>query len=417
MIKTYIDDKIMKKYFKERNVFLKNPYKPGAGTTPEFLAGRDKILEDATNNLNELCEGGMPVHTIYYGIRGVGKTVLLNKIEEMASNLGYLYAHIECSEGFDFIKSITLSSRSFIKQLSFSEKVKEKLDIAKAVFMSFKTTYSPGDNSFSFELNEDVVQRFGNADTGDFTTDLIELFTALGNLAKKSDKQICFFIDEIQSINKEQLIALIATLHRMNQLGLPILLVGAGLPTILRVSGDAKSYAERLFDFVKITSLKEPDAVDALIEPAKAYNISYTPEAIKKILDVTGCYPYFIQQYGKILWQLVSENYTIDKSDVEVVYEEYIEKLDNSFFGVRLSRTTKAEKKLLYAMAKCKEFPCTISEISKIMGKAQNSLSLNRNNLINKGLIYSPAHGEVDFTVPQFDSFLKRVNPELRLNE
>lgn len=407
----------MGKYFKERDGFLKNPYKPGAGTAPEFLAGRDKILEDATNNLNELCEGGMPVHTIYYGVRGVGKTVLLNKIEEMAANLGYLYAHIECDEEFDFIKSITLNCRRFIKQLSFGEKVKEKIDIAKAVLMSFKTTYSPNDNSFSFELNEDILQRYGNADTGDFTTDLIELFTALGNLAKKTDKQICFFVDEIQSINKEQLIALIATLHRMNQLELPILLVGAGLPTILRVSGDAKSYAERLFDFVKITSLKEPDAIDALIEPAKAYNIMYTSDATKYILDVTGCYPYFIQQYGKILWKLVSENCTIDKSDAEIVYEEYIEKLDDSFFKVRLNRTTKAEKRLLYAMAKCNEFPCTMGEISKVMGKVPNSLSLNRNNLINKGLIYSPAYGEVDFTVPQFDLFLKRVNPELKLNE
>lgn len=405
------DVKIKRKYLETRNIFLKNPYKPGAGTAPEYLAGRDKILDEALCNLNELCQGGMPVHTIYYGVRGVGKTVLLNKIEDMALNLGYLYTHIECEDNFNFTKTIVFTCRQFIKQLSIIENVKDKLDAVKAALMSFKATYTPEDNSFSFELKEDVLQKYGNADTGDLTYDLIELFTLLGNLAKKADKQICFFIDEIQAINKEQLSALITTIHRMNQLGLPILLIGAGLPTILRVSGDAKSYSERLFNFVKITSLKVSDATDALVKPAKTYGVLYSDEAIHYILDVTGCYPYFIQQYGKILWKLVSENYCISKSDAVVVYEEYIEKLDESFFSVRFNRSTKAEKKLLYTMASLNVSPCSMSDIAKVLGKKkQGDLSLVRNNLINKGLIYSPAYGEVDFTVPQFDLFLKRIN-------
>ena len=396
---------------------MKNPYKPGAGTAPEFLAGRDKILEDALKNLEELKEGGMPVHTIYYGVRGVGKTVLLNKVEEKAEKLEYLYNHIECDEDFNFIKAITLTCRQFIKKLSIIESVKDKIDAVKAVLMSFKTTYSPEDNSFSFELKDEIIQKYGNANTGDLTTDLIELFTEMGNLAQKANKQICFFVDEIQDIEKKQLVSLIATLHRINQLELPILLIGAGLPTILRVSADAKSYSERLFDFVKISSLKHEDAKDALIQPAKKYGVSYSTQAIDYILDITGCYPYFIQQYGKIVWELVSDNYILQKSDAESVYDKYISKLDDSFFSVRFNRSTKAEKRFLYAMARFDRYPCLMNEISKIMVKPQKSLSLNRNNLINKGLIYSPAYGEVDYTVPQFNLFLKRVNKELVLDD
>lgn len=392
-----------------KDFIMRNPYKPGAGTSPEYLAGRDKLLNDAKDILLDLLDGGMATHTVYYGVRGVGKTVLLSKVEELAASLDYLYTHIECDENFDFIKAININCKQFLKQLSKLEVVKELIGKAKAVFMSFKGTYAPEDNNISFEINPDLLEKYGNANTGDLVTDLIILFQTLGELAQKADTGICFFIDEIQSIKKADFIALITALHRMNQLGLPILLFGAGLPTIQRISGEAKSYSERLFDFVKITSLKENDAIKALIEPAKAYGVTYSDKAIDYILRCTGCYPYFIQQFGKIIWKLAKNGHAITIDNAETVYEEYIEKLDDSFFSVRYNRSTKAEKGVLFAMATFDKFPCSMQDLSVKMGKKQKTISPLRNNLINKGLLYAPSFGEIDFTVPQFDSYLRRM--------
>lgn len=405
-METHIDE-LLKKIIK-RGYVMRNPYKPGAGTAPEFLAGRDKILNDATNILNELKDGGMAEHTIYFGVRGVGKTVLLNRIEEMAMNLGCLCTHIECDDGLDFIKTIIISCRSFIKQLSLCSVIKEKIDMAKAVLMSFKGTYSPNDNSFSFELKEDVMARYGNADTGELTMDLITLFTTLGELADKTETPICFFVDEIQALERKQLMSFISALHRMNQLSLPFLLVGAGLPTIRRIASDAKSYAERMFAYMEITSLKTVDAISALIEPAKIYNVEYSKDAIDYILSETGCYPYFIQQYGKLLWKTVSNNKIITKTDAEIIREEYRETLNNGFFGSRYNRATNKEKEFLYAMVECGRFPCSMTDVAIKMNKNVKSISPLRSHLLNKGLIYSPSFGEVDFTVPHFDKFLNR---------
>ena len=387
---------------------MKNPYKPGAGFAPEYLAGRDQLLDTATNNLNELKEGGMVMHTVFYGVRGVGKTVLLNRVEEMADNLGFLYSHIECNENFDFNKNIIIQSKKFINQLSLIKSVKELIDKVKLVVTSFKTTYSPDDNTWSFGWSQQPYN-VETADTGDFTTDLITLFTSLGKLAQKANVPICFFIDEIQALDKKYLVALITAIHRMNQLGLPILLYAAGLPTILRIAGDAKSYSERLFNFTKISSLNDNDAIDAITVPALQYGVKFDDAAVSLILKHTGGYPYFIQQYGRISGNLAAIDRHVTKEIVHTSYDEYTETLDNSFYGVRFNRSTKAEKDFLLAMSQCKHFPCAMNEVSKKMNRDSHSISPLRNNLINKGLIYSPSFGEIDFTVPHFDRFLERT--------
>lgn len=391
-------------------LIMANPYKPGAGTMPEYLAGRDILINNATSLLLDLQDGGMAEHTIYYGVRGVGKTVLLNKIENIASTYNYLYDHIECDEDFSFIKSINNASKRFIRQLSKLSVAKEIVDKTKAVLSSFRLTYNIEDNDVTFGLSQDILSAYGNADSGDLSYDLYTLFISLGELAKKCDKQICFFIDEIQNLSKKELTALIVSLHRINQLNLPIILIGAGLPTVQRISSDLKSYSERLFSFVKITSLKESDAIKALIEPAKKYEVLYDDDAVNFILDATGCYPFFIQQYGKIIWKMATKNAVLTKDDAKIVYQEYLEKLDESFYSVRFNKSTKAEKNLLFTMASFNSFPCSTKELATKMNSNQSKISPIRNNLINKGLLYAPSFGEIDFTVPYFDRYLKRIN-------
>lgn len=394
---------------------MANPYKPGAGTMPEYLAGRDKIINDIKESLLDLKDGGMAAHTIYYGVRGVGKTVLLNQIESIASSYGYLYDHIECDEHFNFAKAINLSCKRFIKQMSKIAIAKEMLDKAKAILFSFRATYGIEDNDITFGIDRDTLESFEYLSTGDLSNDLLELFVALGELAKKCNKQICFFIDEIQNIPKKEITALIVALHRINQKDLPIILIGAGLPTILRISSDLKSYSERLFEFVRVTYLKEPDARKALTEPASKSNITYSDDAVNFILDATGCYPYFIQQYGKIIWKMATgTGYIFTKEDTETVYGEYIEKLDDSFFSVRFNKSTKAEKNLLFKMVELNKFPCPTKDLAESMGSNQSKISPIRNNLINKGLLYAPSYGEIDFTVPFFDRYLKRIKEQIK---
>lgn len=273
--------------------------------------------------------------------------------------------------------------------------------------------------SVEYDFNEGKIVLSANAQNSiqrDLPIELTELFVTLGNIAKETSKTICFFIDEIQSAENKQLSALIASVHRTNQLGLPIIVIGAGLPTILRVSSEAKSYAERLFQFIEVSYLNEGNAISAITEPATKYNVKYSKKALTKIVKHTGCYPYFIQEFGYCLWEKIVERWVGDKDDIRIteahvdsVYEEYMDRLEESFFGARYNRATKKEKEFLFAMLKCKDFPCSTSEIAKYMKKQQKHISPLRSQLMNKGLIYAPSLGEVDFTVPHFDRYLRRL--------
>lgn len=386
---------------------MPNPYTPGAGLVPSYLAGRDDTIREAKEVISCIVYGFPTRSIVYYGLRGVGKTVLLNKIEEIAEENRVLYEHIEISERSSFKVAISFHIQKLIKQMSTKEQAKYYLDKAFSILKAFQITYSP-DGEVSFGLKENIEAAVGVSDTGNFQNDLTELFISMGSLAQKNGNTVCLFIDEIQYLKDDEFEALIAAIHRVNQKGLPITLFAAGLPKVAKIAGDIKSYAERLFSFISIDSLEPEAAKLALTEPAKKLGVTYTAEAINEILRITDGYPYFIQEYGKQVWAFIKNN-QIDVTSVGEAYPVFEKSLDNSFFKVRYDRATPKEKEFMLAMAECGELPCTMAQIACNMKTNVQSISPVRGQLIYKGFIYSARYGEVDFTVPQFKQYLKRV--------
>lgn len=388
-----------------------SPYTPGAGTKPPYLAGRQKVLEDAERNLESAIDGYPQKSVIYYGLRGVGKTVLLNAIEDKAEDLDILYEHIEIAEKKSFLKQITIASNKIIHKLSIAEAAKEAWRKAWGFLQAFNITYNPEDQTFSAGLSEPSAY----ITTKILSEDLTELFVTMGRTAAKADKVICFFIDEIQYMKEDEMEALVNALHRVNQKGMPIILYGAGLPKVLNILGEVKSYAERLFKYEPIAELTDEDACKAIIEPAKKLGVTYTAEAVEEILKWSKGYPFFVQELCNTVWEN-AETDEIELTDVEAVISIFLNHLDESFFKMRYERCTKKEHDFLFAMARCGELPCTISNVAQILKKKVNSISPIRAQLISKGIIYSTGRGEIDFTVPLFDEYLKRINPELKFD-
>jgi len=384
-----------------------NPYTPGAGLVPNYLAGRDNTIEEAKEVISYVAHGYPTRSIVYYGLRGVGKTVLLNKIEDIAEEKDVLYEHIEVSERSSFKISISLHIQKLIKQMSVKEKGKGYVQKAMSILKAFKITYSP-EGEVSIGLNEDVDAAIGISDTGNFSNDLTELFVSMGTLAKNSGSSVCLFIDEIQNLKDDEFEALITAVHRVNQKGLPVTLFAAGLPKVAKLAGDIKSYAERLFNFISIGSLERDAAKLAIVEPAKKIGVNFTDEAIDEILRITEGYPYFLQEYGKQVWAFIRDK-NIDITSVQDAYPVFEKSLDESFFKVRYDRATPKEKEFMLAMIQCGELPCTIAEIARNMNTNVKSVSPLRAQLIYKGFIYAASYGEVDFTVPQFNKYLNRV--------
>ena len=394
-----------------------NPYTPGAGFMPSFIAGRDEVIRRAQNSMAALIQRYPQQSVIYYGLRGVGKTVLLNRIEEIAEENGILYEHIEIKEKEGFISQIISTSTKFIRDISMKGKAEAFTQKAKEIIKSFTITFSPKDGNLTAALQntDDDFEVITNLSDG-----LTDVFVALGNAANKSENTICFFIDEIQYLKRDELEALINAIHRVNQKRLPIMIFGAGLPKVFKELGDAKSYSERLFVFEEIDALSCEDAKLAICEPAKKdIGVSYEEKALDRIVKITHRYPYFIQQFCKIIWDNTTED-IISLKDVRASEAEFYHKLDNGFFRVRYERCTRKEKLFMFAMVKCGDLPCNIANVAKIMGEDNTSrVSPIRAQLINKGLIYATGYAEIDFTVPQFDRFLTRVMPkdDIKLND
>ncbi len=389
---------------------FRNPYTPGAGMMPKHLAGRDDIIDNARKRLEAIASGYQSRSVVYYGLRGVGKTVLLNAVESIADDNDLLNRHIEVKETSNFVKALSIACNGFVQSLSLKEAIRDKIGKLWSIIRSFSATWNPEDKTFSFELKNQPLE-FATAGTGDLSNDLTELLVTLGKYSQQAGTAICFCIDEIQYAKNEELEALITAVHRLNQLGLPILFFCAGLPKILKTMGDTKSYSERLFEFVEIDSLAKLPAKAAITIPAEELGVYYTTEAVAKIIEITQGYPYFIQEMCSTLW----ENHNTKEIDVETVYaniDSTNAKLDAGFFHVRYDRCTQTEKSFMLAMVKCGELPCTIANVAKVMERKVSSISILRSNLIGKGLIYSTNHGEIDFTVPQFDAFIKRVHPD-----
>lgn len=381
-----------------------NPYRPGAGLMPGYIAGRDEYIQEVKQSFEALRLNVPTRSIIYSGLRGVGKTVLINKLEKIASDYNILYSHIEVEEKNDFISQIAECSQEFLREISTKEKImnliKKPLDAIKSLVISF----NPSDTTFSLSVQERELYLSNN-----LTQSLTKVFVTIGEVAQKTNNPICFFIDEIQYMKQEQLSSLIAALHRTNQLGYPIMVIGAGLPKIYKMLSDEKSYSERLFIYNQIGSLTFDQSKKAIEEPIKKFNVSYTKEAINKIIEITKGYPFFIQQLCQIIYKNTDTN-LIEETDVDCNINEFLKVLDEGFFKSRYERCAESDKKFIFAMVKCGELPCTISNIAYNLGKDVSSISTTRAQLINKGIIYSVRYKELDFTVPEFSGFIKRLD-------
>lgn len=385
-------------------MFKVNPYRPGAGLMPIYLAGRDEDIQNVEQMFDALTMNIPTQSIIFSGLRGVGKTVLINKLQKIAEDKDIFCKHIEVEERNDFIAQIATCSQAFLRKVSTKEKFKhliqKPLDAIKALVISF----DPNDNAFSLSLQEKELYKSIN-----LTQSLTEVFVTIGETAYKTETPVCFFIDEIQYMRSEELGSLIAALHRTNQLGYPVMIIGAGLPKIYKMLSDEKSYSERLFLYKEIGSLTDEQSKKAIEIPANKFGITYSDKAIEKIITLTKGYPFFIQQMCQIVFKNTNVK-EINISDIEEGINEFFETLDIGFFKVRYERCADSDKKFVFAMVKCGELPCTISNIAKNLHKNVNQISTTRAQLISKGIIFPIRYKELDFTVPEFSGYIRRLD-------
>jgi hypothetical protein len=339
------------------------------------------------------------------GLRGVGKTVLLGAFEGRALNAGWITVTAEITKNEEFGARMGSLVRRALFQAAPKASWGDRLRRAAGVLRSFSLTVA-SDGSITAGIDVEAVE--GQADSGNLSDDLTDLLVALGDAASERETGVAFLVDEVQFLRTRELEALIAGLHRTVQRQLPITFVGAGLPQLPRLAGEAKSYAERLFTFPRIGRLSDPEAEAALAEPAVALGVSYAPDAIDVIVEYTEGYPYFIQEYGKIVWDLAPEGEAISRTVAEEAQRAVEAKLDESFFRVRAERTTDLELRYLRAAAELGPGEHAAGDVAAVMGRTSEQLGPTRARLIDKGLIYTTGHGRGAFTVPQFDRYLRR---------
>lgn len=382
---------------------VRNPFAPGAGSRPPELAGRETILKDADTAIQRALRGKSSRSQMLLGLRGVGKTVLLNKIEEMAQAAGHVTSAIEAPEGKALGELLAPKINQALRKLSASENAKAKahqaLRALRSFTSAFKLTY--GDASIS------VDPEVGVADSGNMEADLPELFVRIGEAAKAAGKAWTLLIDEVQYLRSEDLASLIVSLHKTNQKNLPIVFFGAGLPQVAALSGEAKSYAERLFHYPAIGALDEADARTAIRQPIEDEGERIEEKALDEILARTKGYPYFLQEWGYQCWNLAGGP-GIGLDDASRAAEEATRRLDDGFFKVRFDRLTPKEREYVIAMAKLGAGPYRSSDVATALGETQQSLGPRRAQIISKGMIYSPSHGDIAFTVPMFNDYLIR---------
>jgi hypothetical protein len=383
---------------------FENPFSPGAGTAPPALVGRDELIERYSVVLRRAVAGRPGKSIMPIGLRGVGKTVLLSRFYEIALELGLKVSFIEAPDSGDFKRLLAMRLRSVLLELDrgqMSGAVRRALGVLKSF------TYRLPDGS-SLSLDVDAVP--GSADSGVLSEDTADLLTAVGEAARDRKNGVLIAIDEVQYLDVEELAAIISAIHRTVQLSLPVVLVGAGLPQLPGLTGDAKSYAERLFDFPQIGSLGREDARAVLTLPAAAQDILFADDALDELVGRTQGYPYFLQEWGYHVWNAASGS-PITLEDVRVAAPEVQQQLDENFFHVRMDRLTPAEKQYLQAMAELGPGPHRSGDIAAKLGVKVASVAPRRSVLIQKGMVYSPAYGDTAFTVPLFDEFLRRSAP------
>lgn len=390
---------------------VKNPFSPGAGSPPPELVGRDPILEQTRILLARVRQRRPEKSVMLTGLRGVGKTVLLNEMEHFAEKAEYRAILIEAHED----KSLAALLAPHLRRLLFNldrlagagDKARRGLAVLKSFISAVKVKVA------DVEFGLDIEPERGAADSGDIEVDLPNLFLAVAEAAQERQTAVAILIDEIQYLAPGELSALIMAMHKMQQRQLPLVLIGAGLPILPALAGDSKSYAERLFQFPDIGPLSESDAAKALQDPVKASGVEFAAEALREIFRLTQGYPYFLQEWGYQSWNRASQS-PITLQVVRDATETVIRRLDENFFRVRFDRLTPSEKKYLRAMAHLGTGAHRSGDIASVLGVKVTSLGPVRAKLIKKGMIYSPTHGDMAFTVPLFDEFMRRAIPEFQ---
>lgn len=391
---------------------LHNPFSPGAGTPPPQLAGRSDLLRQAMTTLARVKRGRAEKSIMLIGLRGTGKTVLLYEISKLAEKEGYHAVMLEAHEKKTLPEILLPELRRILFSLDVGV-VSAKVKKAFRVLKSFLSNINVNIKIQEIDLGVGIEPEKGAADSGDLESDLAQVFIALGEAAQDRNTAVAIIIDELQYLTEEELSSLIMAVHKVSQKSLPVVIIGAGLPQLVGKAGSAKSYAERLFDFPELGPLKNDDAKAALQEPVKNEGISFTQDALKEIIGVTEGYPYFIQEWGYQAWN-IAESSPIDINVAKQATTASIQRLDQSFFRVRFDRLTPREKEYLRALAELGSDPQRSGDVAEELGLDVQTVAPLRNNLIKKGMIYSPKHGDTAFTVPLFEGFMKRIMPDFR---
>ncbi|MCA3643015.1 MAG: AAA family ATPase [Methylobacterium sp.] len=383
-----------------------NPYAPGAGYQPPELAGRDVLLRDAQIDLQRIRDGKPTKSLMLLGLRGVGKTVLLNRLHTIAVDLLFQAIKIEAPEGGQLARLMVPEIRRILHGLDLLLATKAALKRSFGILRNFVKAFkiSVGDVDFGIELTP------GEGDTGDIEQDVPVLLLSVARVAKEANTAVALFIDEVQYLSPSELSAIIVACHQAAQMGLPLFFVGAGLPQIAALAGNAKSYAERLFDYPEIGPLDPEAARRALVAPARRAGVEYGEDAADSILAITERYPYFIQEWGFHVWNY-AEVTPISAADVEATQAAIIRHLDANFFRVRFDRLTALQQKYLRAMAELGKGPFKTGDIAAILEVEATTVAPVRKQLIDKGMVWTQRHGETAFTVPLFDAFMRRQMP------
>lgn len=386
----------------------RNPFNPGAGVSPPELAGRAEVLKQALVALERVKRGRHAKSLMVLGLRGVGKTVLLNKIAQEAESRDYLVEMVEAQDSQDLRQMLQQMMRRILLRLDRGEQAVEAVKKGLRVLRSFLNgiTISAGGVDVSMGVDPEP----GLADSGQLETDVADLVLATAKAAQAVNKPVALLVDELQYVSKTELAALIRAMHAVNQEGLPLILFGAGLPQLAGQAGDAKSYAERLFEFPRLDRLGRDDAFKAIREPIEMEGASIEEAALEEIYNQSRGYPYFLQEWGYNVWNICSSNRVI-QAEAEAATKVSLRKLDASFFRVCFDRLTPGEREYMRALASLGPDPQRSSEVAAVMQRKAQSVAPTRDSLIKKGMLYAPEHGLIAFTVPLFDEFMLREMP------
>ncbi|MBA3426958.1 MAG: ATP-binding protein [Actinobacteria bacterium] len=380
---------------------INNPYTPNAGSRPQALAGRDQELEQFRILVGRLKRGATEQSMVIRGLRGVGKTVLLNAFEDRAESEGFLTYYHEMTPDSSLVGEITRDAQAAMARLKLNARATKAMREALAHLGTIRVVGPEG-----IELSVDLRA----ADEGTIARDLSELLLQLGRVAAEKGTGVVFLLDEVQFVKEVEYRSVITALHRATQKNVPITLAAAGLPQVPRLTGEARSYAERLFSFPVISSLSASDATAALVEPARQQQVEYEPEAIELALAWTGGYPFYIQQLGKHAWNFANAS-PITTADLEAAMPAAQQALDSSIYEVRVQRATDQERRYMRAMAELGSGPYKSGDVAARLGRKTSEVSVVRQRLLEKGLVYATDYGYVDFTVPRFGEFMVRYMP------